>query len=484
MNVDTVKMSTKKQSCKHLAIFAAAAALMLAALQSPPVAAQSGAGEDGGSKALNLDALLELVREGRISEEQDNRRREARFRSSRDRQVQLLREAEVERDREEARSKELEITFEANQEIIVVKREQLLEALGSLTELFGHMTSAAGDLRNVVEVSPVSIQHPDRTEFLDELIDKISASDKLPNVREVERLWFELQREMTESGKVVNFEEEVIEPSGEREMHQVTRIGSFNAVDEDGRYLAYDGVKHKLEALARQPSGPFNRWAKDLAAASDNELRPFGIDPTGPTGGSFLVSLIDAPTIGERWQQGGIIGYLITIVGLFALWLAIQRLYTLSRIGQRVDRQLESATASDQNPLGRVLGIYEANRNIDVESLELKLSEAILKERPALERGQNILKIIAAIAPLMGLLGTVTGMILTFQGIVIFGAGDPKAMAGGISQALVTTVLGLTVAIPTVLFHTLVSGRSARILRVLEERATGLVAERAEAVSR
>ncbi len=472
---------------KYSNVFAAIAVALSLAVFSPlsALAQSDEAGqEDGEPKALNLDALLQLVEQGRLSEARENRQREARFRSSRDRQTQLLREAEAERDREEARSKKLEVIFEKNQEIIVVKREQLLEALGSLTELFGHMTSAAGDLRNNVETSPVSIQYPDRTDFLDELIDKISASDKLPNVREIERLWFELQREMTETGKVVSFDAEVIEPNGERETYRVVRVGSFNAVDESGRYLAYDGVKQKLEALARQPSGPFNGWAEDLADSDGSELVSFGIDPTGPTGGSFLASLIDAPTLGERWRQGGIIGYLISIVGLFALWLAIHRLYTLSRIGQRVDRQLESSDASDENPLGRVLGIYEANPGMDVESLELKLSEAILKERPALERGHNLLKIIAAVAPLMGLLGTVTGMILTFQGIVIFGAGDPKAMAGGISQALVTTVLGLTVAIPTVLFHTLVSGRSTRILRLLEERATGLVAERAEAASR
>ena len=472
----------------YISFLAAAALALSCALLAPPANAQQSANsdedtQDAESEALTLDDLLLLVEQGRLAEDQENRRREARFRSSRNRQAQLLDEAQQERDREEARSKRLEGIFEQNQEVIVIKREKLLEALGSLTELFGHMTGAAGDLRNNVEASVVSIQYPNRTDFLDELIDKISASDKLPNVREIERLWFELQREMTEAGKVVSFEAEVIEPNGERKIHRVVRIGSFNAVDDSGRYLAYNGRKGNLAALVRQPSGPFNGWAEDLASAADNELHSVGIDPTGPTGGSFLASLIDAPTIGERWRQGGIIGYLISIVGLFALWLACMRLYTLSRVGQRVDQQLSSSATSDDNPLGRVLGVYEANRGMDVESLELKLSEAILHERPALEHGQNLLKIIAAIAPLMGLLGTVTGMILTFQGIVIFGAGDPKAMAGGISQALVTTVLGLTVAIPTVLFHTLVSGRSARILRILEERATGLIAERAEAAA-
>jgi biopolymer transport protein ExbB len=159
-------------------------------------------------------------------------------------------------------------------------------------------------------------------------------------------------------------------------------------------------------------------------------------------------------------------------------------LVLLRGVGKKVDAQLQSNSINEDNPLGRILKVYEDNKNLDVESLEIKVSEAIVHERPDLERGHTLLKIIAAIAPLMGLLGTVTGMILTFQGIVIFGAGDPKAMAGGISQALVTTVLGLMVAIPTVLLHTLVSGRSNAILHILEEQALGVIARRASGGSR
>ena len=119
---------------------------------------------------------------------------------------------------------------------------------------------------------------------------------------------------------------------------------------------------------------------------------------------------------------------------------------------------------------------------MDTETLELKLSEGVLKETPKLESGLTLLKIIAAVAPLMGLLGTVTGMIITFQAITIFGAGDPKAMAGGISGALITTVLGLlVVAIPTVLLHTVVNGRAQRVIHILDEQTTGMIAEHTEA---
>ena len=433
-------------------------------------------------KARNLDELLRLVEQGRIGEGAENRAREQRFQQQQDRQQQLLTEAKEERKREEERSERLEKRFADNQIIIADRRKQLTEALGSLTELFGHLTAAAGDLRSDLEVALSSAQFEGRPEFLQTLIEKISESDELPSIREVEHMWFEMQREITESGKVVRFETEVIDPKGQRASEEVVRIGSFNIVDTEGNYLSWVSGKQQLERLARQPAGPFQYWARSVAAAEGEELRPFGIDPTGPSGGSFLASLIDAPTLVERWHQGGVIGYLITAVGAFALLLALWRMGYLYLVGTRVGRQLRAPKkAKSDNPLGRILGVYQEHRNLETDALELKVSEAIIHERPKLEMGHALLKIIAAVAPLMGLLGTVTGMILTFQGIVIFGAGDPKAMAGGISQALMTTVLGLCVAIPTVLLHTVVNGRSNRILNILEEQSTGMIARQAEA---
>lgn len=433
--------------------------------------------------AMTMEELLRHVREGLLNEQSEHREREARFRARRDEQAVLLAEAEAERRKEELRSERLEAEFEKNQDIIAVKREQLQASLGSLIELFGHMTIAANDLRSNLLSSVVSAQHGGRIDFLDTLLEAISESDSLPSMDDVERLWFEMQREMIESGKIVRFDSLVTEPDGTSEIREVVRVGSFNVVDDDGNYLSWSETKGKLLELPRQPADQYRSWAKRLARADEDDrgFDAFALDPTGPTGGSFLASLIDAPTLGERWRQGGIIGFIISLVGLFAMWLAITRLIQLRRVAKLVDTQMQTTEVNTNNPLGRVLKVYEDNMNMDVESLELKISEAIVRERPQLERGHALLKIIAAIAPLMGLLGTVTGMILTFQGIVIFGAGDPKAMAGGISQALVTTVLGLVVAIPTVLLHTMVSGRSARVLHILEEQALGIIAKRAEA---
>jgi len=428
--------------------------------------------------ARDLNQLLDFVKQGQVTEARENRAREQRFTQDKANQQAELRRAEAERTRQEQLSTQLEDTFEANELAIAAKQQQLREKLGTLSELFGHLTAASGDLASNIEVSLVSAQYPGREAFLKDLIEKMSGSDTLPSVEEIERVWYELLREVTETGRVVSFDAEVATPSGEIDQRSVVRVGAFNIIDNGGNYLSY--ANGSLGELPRQPSGSYTGWASTLASSSTG-LHTFGIDPTGPTGGSFLAAIIDSPTLEERWHQGGYVGYGITAVGAFAFLLAIWRLIVLTGVGAKVSSQLKSDKANENNPLGRVLKIHEDNPSMDTETLELKLSEGILKETPKLESGLTLLKIISAVAPLMGLLGTVTGMIITFQAITIFGAGDPKAMAGGISGALVTTVLGLLVAIPTVLLHTIVNGRAQRIIHVLNEQTTGIIAEHTEA---
>ena len=428
--------------------------------------------------AQNMSELLDLVKQGRSRADGENRAREQRFAQDKANQQSELNRAERERAAEERRSARLEKKFEDNELLIAAKQEQLKERLGSLSELFGHLTAASGDLASNIEVSLVSSEFPSREGFLQDLIAKMSGTDQLPQIEEIEKVWYEMLNEITQQGVVSRFTANVATPSGEIAQREVVRVGAFNIIDVDGNYLSYGN--EKLAELPRQPSGGAVGAAAALADATSG-LSQFGIDPTGPTGGSFLAAIIDTPTLEERWHQGGYVGYAITAVGVFAFLLAIVRVIMLTMMGAAVNSQLKSGEAKANNPLGRVLLVSQENPNIDTETLELKMAEAVLRETPKLEAGLTLLKIIAAVAPLMGLLGTVTGMIITFQAITIFGAGDPKAMAGGISSALITTVLGLLVAIPTVLLHTVVNGRAQKIIHILNEQATGIVAERAEA---
>jgi len=349
------------------------------------------------------------------------------------------------------------------------------ERLGALKELFGVLQTVSGDTQGVFTSSLTNIQYPDRGDFLVELGSKMAGASSLASIEDIERLWGMLQKEIVESGRVVRFSNMVTKADGQQEQMDVIRVGSYNVINENG-YLKYDSNEGTLTELARQPDSRYTGTTSDLMDADSGSVT-FGLDVTR---GTILGLLVESPTISDRIEQGGIVGYCIITLGIVGLLIAIWRWYGLSNDSRRVAAQLKSDTANSDNPLGRVLAAYDANKNSDSETIELKLSEAALKEMPGLTKGLLFIKVVSAVAPLMGLLGTVTGMIKTFQVITLYGAGDPKMMAGGISQALMTTVLGLVVAIPMVLLHTVVSGQSRKIINILQSQSAGLVAEHSE----
>lgn len=426
-------------------------------------------------KALDLDALLKQLEEGKYQQNQQNQQREREFNSKVAQQDRMLTEAAQTRDNELNRSELLETQFEENEFKIADLSDALNKRLGSLKELFGVLQQVSGDTKNKFQNSLVSAEIPGRDVFLDELAQSMGTSSKLASIEEIERVWFEIQREMTESGKVVRFNTDVVEAGGNKVNKEVLRVGPF-ALIADGKYLDYNTATGTVAELIRQPAGRYGDSANALQGSS-NEFVQFGIDPTG---GSILGLLVQAPNLKERVEQGGLVGYIILAVGAVGLLLSLERLFTLTLVKMKVDRQLKSTTFTGDNPLGRVMQVRDKYPQADVEALELHLTEAILGEMPKLTRFLTIVKIISVVAPLMGLLGTVTGMINTFQAITLFGTGDPKLMAGGISTALVTTVLGLVVAIPTTLLYALLNTRSKAIVSVLQEQSAGVIAERAE----
>ncbi len=438
------------------------AVALVAVLLSPgPVSAQE-----------SLDDLLEKVKRSRIEDQAINRQREAEFRSKKSEQQRLLREAQGRRDRLERRSEELEKSFNENEIRITQFEEQLRNRLGNLGELFGVVRQVAGDTRGVLDGSLATAQFPGRAEPMAALAE----SKVLPSIAELEGLWYALLEEMVESGKVVRFNTTVVLPDGEQVTKDVVRVGVFNAIS-DGKFLRYLPETGKLTELPRQPAGRYLGAAEDLEAATSG-LVPMAVDPSR---GSILALLVQSPTYTERIQQGGVIGYITITLGLFGLVIVVMRFYTLLRVGTQMTAQMSSDKPDPGNPLGRVMQVYEEYGTADTETLELKLDESILKDAPKLEQGLTTVKVLSIIAPLLGLLGTVTGMILTFQQITLFGTGDPKMMAGGISQALVTTMIGLSVAIPLTLLHSWLRDRSKGLIQILEEESAGMVARRAEA---
>jgi len=426
-------------------------------------------------KALDLDALLQKLEQGQFAQTEANKAREANFIAERSTQDRILRETRELRDDALLLSERLETQFEENEFKLGDLNEALSTRLGSLKELFGVLQQVSGDTKSKFYNSVVSAQIPGRSEFLDRMSQAMGNSSKLASIEEIERVWFELQREMTEGGKVTKFTTTVTEANGDKVEKEVVRVGTF-ALLAEGQYLEYNNVTGNVAELIRQPVSRFGDTALALEQ-SNGEFVPFGVDPTG---GSILGLLVQAPNLKERIEQGGLVGYIILVVGLIGLLLALERLVSLYITKIKVKKQLKSEQCSDNNPLGRVMKVRDTYPNADTESLELHLTEAILGEVPKLGRNLTIIKIISVVAPLMGLLGTVTGMINTFQAITLFGTGDPKLMAGGISTALVTTVLGLVVAIPMTLLYAMLNTRSKNIVYILQEQAAGVIAERAE----
>jgi len=432
-----------------------------------------GFGTANAQDASTMGELLELVQQGQSRDSREARQREGEFQRAQGQQQNLLNQARGERTRQERESARLEQLFQDQQAEIVLARAALDERLGDLKELFGVLQTVSGDTQGRFNTSLTNLQFPDREAFLVQLGSKMASATELASIKDIETLWGMLQQEILESGKVVRFKHTVRKADGQESEEEIIRVGLFNIISDAGYLQVKAGA---VAELGRQPEGRLTGSASDLMDSTDGAVE-FGLDVTR---GGILGLLVQSKTIKDRIEDGGIVGYCIIALGALGLLMAIWRWFGLSSDSRKVTAQLKRDSASTDNPLGRVLAAYESNQGADTETIELKLSEAALKEMPGLTKGLLFIKVISVVAPLMGLLGTVTGMIKTFQVITLYGAGDPKLMAGGISQALMTTVLGLVVAIPMVLLHTVVSGQSRKIINILQSQSAGLVAQHSE----
>jgi biopolymer transport protein ExbB len=421
----------------------------------------------------DLDQLLEAVRTEHRAQRERNREREQKFLRDKQNQQALLEQARRDFERRQRENQPLVRKTEASAGEITRLEEQLEALVQDMGDLSTGFREFAGDFAAVLQESMISAQFPDRGGQLQEL----AATSSQPSIEEIEALWLLVQEEMTEAGKVALFPASVVRADGSAEQRRVLRLGTFSAF-ADGDFLRYVPETGELLVLSRQPAAHLRADAREFAATPSGQLAPVTLDPTR---GSLLGMLSYTPSLRERIDQGGTIALIIIGLGILGLLMALWRGVYLAVIYLRINRQQRSIdTPSPANPLGRVLLSAQGVSLDEEELLQLKLDEAVLAEMPGLERGNGVIKLLAATSPLLGLLGTVTGMILTFQAISLFGTGDPKLMAGGISQALVTTVLGLVVAIPLLFSHSVIAYMSRSIIQRLDEQCAGILARTAE----
>ena len=424
------------------------------------------------TQANQLDDLLKQVKADRVSEAKLDKKREAEFLAERSDKQSLLNKAKRELVNQEARNERLTKEYAANEISLAQKEVELANATGTLGEMFGVSRAAAANAFGQISTSIVSAEFPNRGEALN----RIANAKKIPSISDLEELWFALQTEMTESGKISQFSTDVTNLDGTKSTESITRIGTFNLVSENG-YLTYNDEIGQVQPLPKQPASHINDTASSFSGLTSG-YAPLYLDPSR---GAILSLETRKKSWDQFYHEGKEVGYAITVLLILGCLIALERLIVLGGMSSKISSQEKNLDKpNENNPLGRLLKVFYDNQSADAETLELKLDEAILRETPKVDRGVNLIKMFAAIAPLMGLLGTVIGMIMTFQTITLFGTGDPKIMAGNISLALVTTALGLICALPLILIHSVVAGKSKSVLQKLDEQSAGLIAAIAE----
>ena len=424
----------------------------------------------------NLDQLLQKIKQQQSNEKNLYKQREQRFLKARDQQKKLLEEARDEFLAAQKKNNPLQKVSDDNEEKLKWMREELGRHVQDLGDIHSIYNEFSGDFIARMTDSLVQTQLNKREPQLS----KLSQTETLPDIESMRALWLLLQEEMTEAGKIQQYQANVVQANGQMQSQTVNRIATFSAIS-NGKMLRYLPQTRELVTVARQPA-EYQRYIANFGKANDDGMSWVVIDPTR---GSLLGLLGQSPSLKERIMQGKEVGYVIIALAIAGLLIACYRIIYLSLVQVKIRKQLKAPdNPLNTNPLGRVLLVARANEKSDTEALQAKLDEAILKELPALEQGQSQIKLLAAIAPLLGLLGTVIGMIATFQSISLFGSGDPKLMASGISQALVTTVLGLVAAIPLLFCHNIISSFSRGLVQILDEQSVGLIARMLEAKAR
>jgi len=427
------------------------------------------------AEAGQLDELLNRARQGSASALADEQAREQRFITDGDQLRTRVEQARAELAALEADAQTLKDAIVETDGQLEQLRIEFRQQAGELTDTNSTIRQAARALLTRLQGSLVSAQFPERLAPL-EAIGSTGSSGKLPTIEQLETLWLTLLQELVESGKITRFDTMLIGSDGRSSKQTVLRVGVFNAISQAG-FVSLE--QQRLQLLPRQPDSRLVSIATAFFGRGGNSA---GNTPQAmvvdPTRGEWLALLVQTPSRWERLQQGGSIGFLILALGAVGLLLGLWRLLALALTARRMERQLVQPQAPRaDNPLGRVLATYTgpaANEQAQ-QDIEAQLHEAVLREIPRLSRGQTLLKLLAAVTPLLGLLGTVTGMIVTFQAISLFGTGDPRLMADGISQALMTTILGLGVAIPLLFLHSGVLSRGRALVQILDEESAGLI---------
>jgi biopolymer transport protein ExbB len=352
-------------------------------------------------------------------------------------------------------------------------------------EISGNVRITAKDIEALLNQSQLTALYPDRLKA----IEPVLSEGYFPDIDDISGLTTVLLDEMKRGGQVTLQKGSFVGRDGETHTGDLLTLGRFTAAYRDGKeigFLTYSPDSKKLFALTTPPPGKMAKAMKNYFEGRSDVV------PIDISSGESLVKIGGHMSLIEEFKEGGPIMWPILLVGLTVVFFTIYKLIYLRRVhgDTAVIMGGVNALAAEGNwtgvedmmgshkhhnwPVVNVLRAGIDSRREDRETVESVLQEAILKEMPRLERGVSVMAVLGAIAPLLGLLGTVTGMITTFKVITLYGTGDPKLMSSGISEALIATKWGLCVAVPTMLIHTLLARRVHTVVSDMEEKAVAL----------
>ncbi|EGR3957000.1 MotA/TolQ/ExbB proton channel family protein [Vibrio cholerae] len=422
------------------------------------------------SVANASNSLVQQATQEKAQQQQHNQQREAGFVQTAQELQAAKAELLAERNRLQKEADQLSSQFSDNENTLARLEETLRLETGSLGEMFGVVRQNAKELQSELDQSVTGVELRAHQQSIDDVV----AAKTLPSMAQLRGLWQAMSEEIRASGQVQTTEIQWLNGQGETQTVPALRLGSLGLISEQG-YVKWDNARQQALSYQQLPSD-FPTFSH-IRTLVDGDVVTMKVDPSR---GVLLEQLALTPTLSQRLQAGGVIGNVILVLLGVGLIIALYRGAILATLRQKIKAQLKNPEQPGNNPLGRILAVYNKEQQRSVEALELRLLEAVVDEQNHLETGLSMLKLLAALAPMLGLLGTVTGMIETFQVITQFGNGDPKVMAGGISMALVTTVEGLIAAIPLLLAHNILSAQAEAIRNILEKQGIGLVAQQAE----
>ncbi|HOK41297.1 MAG TPA: MotA/TolQ/ExbB proton channel family protein [bacterium] len=410
----------------------------------------------------------------------------------------LIKKISDEREQLERQKSELKLKFEKlfDEEQKIRNKNKNLEALkNELEKKISEKNYEIIEFKNIINERIndlytellVYSTAPDNFDDL-QILKNFLISNIQPNSENLKIIFNILLNEIKRGSQIIKFQGKFFNKEGKEDIGEIIRFGKIFAIfknDNKFGFLGYSSSTNSFFELPIKLNSKFYKYIKKYFE-EEKEIKYLPIDISG---GNAIEIIKNKKNLIEHIKSGGIIVYPIILIGILAVFIIIERIIKLNkylktnelifkRINNLLDNQNELENflkEANDNIFFKITKTILNNKEKDKKTIEELVEEKIMYELPELEKYLSTLNMFGAISPLLGLLGTVTGIITTFDIITIFGTGNPKLLSGGISEALVTTELGLIIAIPVLLAHNFLTNKVSKIINFIEKNSNNIL---------